>query len=122
MNIKISLLSSVPIYLQIVEKIKKEIINNKLTEYQLPSIRALAKELEVGIITVKKAYEQLSAENYIYSRSGKGYFVSKIDFEQVHENTKKELNVELTNLLNEYLQRNITKEEIKEIFNEAIGG
>ena len=60
MEIKISNISSTPIYQQIANSIKNKILSKELiSNTQLPSIRSLAKELEVGIITVKKAYEVL---------------------------------------------------------------
>ena len=112
MNIKITLLSSTPIYLQIVNQIKNYIITNKVEEYQLPSIRNLAKELEVGIITVKKAYEILIQENYIYSKGGVGYFVKKLDFEKILEENINDFSSELKMLLKEYKKKNVKKEDI----------
>lgn len=112
MNIKITLLSSTPIYLQIVNQIKNYIITNKVEEYQLPSIRNLAKELEVGIITVKKAYEILIQENYIYSKGGVGYFVKKLDFEKILEENINDFSNELKMLLKEYKKKNVKKEDI----------
>ena len=60
MEIKISNISSTPIYQQIANSIKNKILSREyISNTQLPSIRSLAKELEVGIITVKKAYEEI---------------------------------------------------------------
>ena len=79
MKIKISNLSSIPIYQQIASEIRNKILSNELmSNTQLPSIRALSKELEVGIITIKKAYEVLLQENLIYSKGAVGYFVNEI--------------------------------------------
>ncbi len=78
MNIIISNSSDTPIYLQIVQCIQRDIINGVLSEGDvMPSIRSLAKELSVSVITTKKAYEVLEAQGYIETRQGKGSFVSK---------------------------------------------
>ena len=77
MNIVISNASDTPIYAQIVECICREIANGALREGDMmPSIRSLAKDLSVSVITTKKAYEQLEARGYIETRAGKGSFVS----------------------------------------------
>lgn len=68
-----------PLYLQIYENIKKDILNSKiLPNEQLPSKRKLSNHLGVALITVENAYEQLIAEGYIYSIEKKGYFVSSL--------------------------------------------
>ena len=80
MEIKISNISSTPIYQQIANSIKNKILSREyISNTQLPSIRSLAKELEVGIITVKKAYEVLLQENLVYSKGAVGYFVNATD-------------------------------------------
>ena len=84
MNIKLSNMSSVPIYQQVATQIKSNILNGSLKyNDQLPSIRSLAKELEVGIITIKKSYEVLLQEELIYSKGAVGYFVNDIDLATV---------------------------------------
>lgn len=78
MNIIISNSSDTPIYSQIVQCIQRDIVNGVLSEGDvLPSIRTLAKELSVSVITTKKAYEILEGQGYIETRQGKGSFVSK---------------------------------------------
>lgn len=121
LNIKISLLSATPIYLQIVEQIKNIIVQEKLEHTPLPSIRALSKELEVGIITVKKAYEQLVAENYIYSKSGVGYFVQKINFDKVHQNNIKQFAEQLGIVIRDAKEKQISQQELVEIFKDKVG-
>lgn len=77
MNLLISLHSDIPIYEQIKKQVKKLIFQKKMSvDEQMPSIRMLAKELQVGIITVKRAYDDLVSEGYLYSKSAKGYYVS----------------------------------------------
>ena len=84
MEIKISNISSVPIYQQIANSIRHKILSKELiSNTQLPSIRSLAKELEVGIITVKKAYEVLLQENLVYSKGSVGYFVNEVNTEEI---------------------------------------
>ena len=76
MNILISYSSSKPIYTQIVDQIKKQILIGKLEDkYAMPSIRVLAKELHVSVITTKNAYTQLENEGLLESVPGKGFFV-----------------------------------------------
>ena len=66
-----------PIYQQIVDQITEQIIQGELTAGEmLPSIRALAKELKVSVITTKRAYEELERAGYIETVVGKGTFVS----------------------------------------------
>lgn len=69
--------SDVPIYEQIYRQISSQIISGKLEAGAcLPSIRAVANELGISIITVKNAYEKLEWNGFIYTRAGKGCFVS----------------------------------------------
>ncbi len=86
MNIIISNSSDKPIYEQIAEQIKTHIINGDLKEAEmLPSIRNLAKELQISVITTKRAYEELEKEGYIVSVPGKGSFVSAKNKELLKE-------------------------------------
>ena len=67
----------VPIYEQIYDQIKGEIISGKLTpDMALPSIRSLAKDLRISVITTKRAYDELERDGFIYTTPGKGCFVS----------------------------------------------
>ena len=87
MDIIISNSSGVPIYEQIEEQIKKQIMTGELSEGQaLPSMRVLAKELKISIITTKRAYEDLERDGFIESVTGKGSFVKSINSEMVKEN------------------------------------
>lgn len=74
----ISRAASGPLYAQIVDGIKREISRGRLKPgHALPSFRALAEELLVSVITVKRAYEELEAEGIIYRKQGLGTFVSE---------------------------------------------
>lgn len=91
MNIVILTKSEKPIYEQIYEQISGSILNGELTaRYCLPSIRQIARELQIGIITVKKAYELLENDGFIYTVAGKGCFVNDIKEEQL---SKKKINL-----------------------------
>lgn len=86
MNIIISNSSGVPIYEQIKEQIKGSILNGELEEHgALPSIRALAQELRISVITTKRAYEDLEREGFIYTLPGKGSFIAAQNKELVKE-------------------------------------
>ena len=86
MNINISNSSGQPIYEQIVAQIKNEIISGALEEGDpLPSMRLLAKELRISVITTKRAYEELERQGFIVSLTGKGSFVAGKDLELIRE-------------------------------------
>jgi len=86
LDIKISNAGGVPIYEQIVSQIKAKVISGELQEGDaLPSMRLLAKELRISVITTKRAYEELEREGFIVSMTGKGSFVAGKDLEFVRE-------------------------------------
>lgn len=90
MTILIDNSGGVPIYEQIYNQIKTQIINNTLEEDEmLPSIRSLAKDLRISVITTKRAYEELEREKYIYTVTGKGCFVAKKNVEFLREENLK---------------------------------
>ena len=86
MDIIISNSSGVPLYEQIEEQIKRQIMTDELHEGEaLPSMRILAKELKISIITTKRAYEDLERDGFIESVTGKGSFVKGINSDIVKE-------------------------------------
>ena len=86
MDIKISNAGGVPIYEQIVSQVKAKIIAGELREGDaLPSMRLLAKELRISVITTKRAYEELEREGFIVSMTGKGSFVAGRELAVVRE-------------------------------------
>ena len=122
MKIKISNLSSMPIYQQIASEIRNKILSNELmSNTQLPSIRALSKELEVGIITIKKAYEVLLQENLIYSKGAVGYFVNEINREEILVIKKGEYLKEIEKVFEKALDDGLTKVDVKEIIEILLG-
>ena len=122
MKIKISNLSSIPIYQQIASEIRNKILSNELmSNMQLPSIRALSKELEVGIITIKKAYEVLLQENLIYSKGAVGYFVNEINREEILVIKKGEYLKEIEKVFEKALDDGLTKVDVKKIIEIVLG-
>lgn len=86
MHIHISNSSGVPIYEQIKDGIKSAILSGELVEGEaLPSMRVLAKELRISVITTKRAYEELEGEGFIVSLVGKGSFVAEKNREFIRE-------------------------------------
>lgn len=86
MNIIISNSSNKPIYEQITDQIKAMIMNGQLQEGDaLASMRLLAKELRISVITTKRAYEELEKDGFIESVMGKGSFVSRKNIEFIKE-------------------------------------
>ena len=122
MNIKISNLSSMPIYQQIASGIRNKILLDELSSNtQLPSIRTLSKELEVGIITIKKAYEVLLQENLIYSKGAVGYFVNEINTKEIREIKKRKYSKEIEKIVEKALDDGLTKIDINEIMEIVLG-
>ena len=122
MEIKISNISSVPIYQQIANSIKNKILSKEfISNTQLPSIRSLAKELEVGIITVKKAYEVLLHENLVYSKGAVGYFVNEVNTEEILLIKKREYIVEFKQMIEKATDDGLTKGDINEILKIVLG-
>ena len=86
LSILISNSSGVPIYEQISEQMKQAILDNTLTEGQaVPSIRQLAADLRVSVMTASRAYTELEAEGYLVTAPGRGSFVNGIDSGLVRE-------------------------------------
>ncbi|GAB2480669.1 GntR family transcriptional regulator [Alkalibacterium psychrotolerans] len=92
MNILLSRTTDKPIYEQIKNQIKKSILSGEMVEGEsLPSMRKLAKDLEVSVITTKRAYEDLEAEGYVTSLVGKGTFVAKQDVDILKESKVRQI-------------------------------
>ena len=116
MDIIISNSSGVPIYEQIEEQIKSQIMIGELQEGEaLPSMRVLAKELKISIITTKRAYEDLERDGFIESVTGKGSFVKGINSEMVRENVLFTIQELLENAVDKAILGQISKEELQEI-------
>ena len=116
MNIIISNSSGEPIYEQIVKQIKNHILTGLLEEGEaLPSIRNLAQELRISVITSKRAYEELEQEGYIHTMPGKGSFVSGQNKELLREKRIKIIEEKLQEAIEESKLLDLTLEELKDI-------
>ena len=96
MDIQINNSSDDPIYLQIKNQIKAQIISGQLeVGQQLPSIRFLAKELRISMLTAKRAYDELETDGFINSVQGKGNFVATQNKELIREEYLKKIESKL---------------------------
>ncbi len=117
MNIIINTSSMVPIYEQIVETIKREIASGELVaDTALPSVRTLSKELKISALTVKKAYDQLEEDGLVTTVHGKGTFVKGLNPGIIREEQLKELEEDMTKMLDKAKRYGISTEELEEIF------
>jgi len=115
-DIIISNSSAEPIYEQIVRQIKKAIITGRLQEGQgLPSIRNLARELQISVITTKRAYEELEREGLIVTVGGKGSFVAGQNREFLREKQLNLLEEKLAAIVKEAQNMGIGKSELQEM-------
>ena len=108
--------SEIPIYKQIAAQLKEEILSGKLTagEY-LPSIRGLAKDLKISVITTMKAYEELSLEGLVTSVQGKGFVVNPQDTAMIREQRLREVEDYLLEALEAAKTIGMTVEEVKDL-------
>lgn len=116
MDIIISNSSGKPIYEQITTQIKNMILNGTLKPGDsLPSMRLLAKELHISLITTKRAYEDLEKEGFIISVVGKGSFVKETDVELVREERLRRIETYLEQAVDIAKQSGIEMEELIQI-------
>ena len=116
MNIRIQSKSGVPIYEQIGQQIKDMILDNILEEGEaLPSIRGLASDLKISVITVKRAYEELEREGMIYSVQGKGFYVDNPDREYMEEKRVHGVEEEFMAVLEKCHKAGLAKSDVKEL-------
>lgn len=116
MNIIINNSSGEPIYSQIEKQIKDDILTNKLSANEsLPSIRGLAKDLRISVITTKRAYDELERDGFIYTLPGKGSFVAAQDKELLKESIMRNIEEYLIKAIEEGYKVDISVDEICEI-------
>ncbi len=116
MKIIISNNSSVPIYEQIKNTIIEQILNDEIKEDEiLPSIRNLAQDIKISVMTIKKAYDELEKEGYIKSIQGKGTFVMPKNKGLVLENAQKEIEQHISKAIAIASKFSIEKEEILDL-------
>lgn len=107
--------SSTPLYEQIMQQIKKDILTGKLQQGTiLPSIRMMAKELKVSIITVKRAYEELEKEAFISTIPGKGSMVAFSNLDRLKEVQLSQLEEQLEQIVETAKALGLTYQEIEE--------
>lgn len=102
MNIVLDTESNLSIYEQIIKSIKNSIIKEEIIPGDmLPSIRSLARDLQISVITTKRAYEELEKEGLIYSVPGKGFYIKEPNREKLKESQFKEFEDQFDNLIQE---------------------
>lgn len=116
MNIIISNSNNIPIYEQIKEQIKSKIISNELKAGDLlPSIRSLAKDLRISVITTKNAYEELEKEGYVETIPGKGTYVASKNIEIIKEEQMKKVENLIETAISIAKISKISKKEVNDI-------
>lgn len=116
MKIIVSNASPDPIYEQVVKQIKAQIISGALQEGDvLPSIRKLAQELQISVITTKRAYEELEKEGFIDSVGGKGCFVAMQNKELLREKKIKNVEELLSDAVKEAKKFGVSLKEVREM-------
>ena len=117
MRIVISNSSGVPIYEQIKEQIKNAILSGELSEGELlPSIRQLAKDLKISVITTTRAYGDLEQEGFVANVQGKGCYVLPKNSEMVREQLLRNIEESFTAAINSAKIAKISKGELRTIF------
>ncbi len=117
MTIIIDNKSGVPIYDQIYSQIKAQIIGDALRQDEaLPSIRSLAKDLRISVITTKRAYDELEAEGFIYTLPGKGSFVAPKNTELLREENLRRIEVHMREISALAVQSGLTRQELSEMY------
>ena len=116
MNIIISNSSGKPIYEQITAQIKAMVMNGSLSPGDpLPSMRLLAKELRISVITTMKAYEELERQGLVTAVQGKGYYVNAQDSEMLKEQHMRKMEEHLANAISAARIAGISDKELLEI-------
>ncbi len=117
MNIFIDNKSGEAIYNQIFRQIKDQIIGGVLTEDEaLPSIRTLAKDLRISVITTKRAYDELEREGFIYTQPARGSFVAPKNVEFLREENLRKIEEHLHEINELSSSIGLSKEEVWEMF------
>lgn len=116
MDIILSNMDSTPIYEQITRQIKAKILSGELKPGEaLPSMRLLAKELRISVITTKRAYEELEREGLITSQTGRGSFVAEVSGQRLREEQLRTVEEHLTNAIRAAKLAGLTADELAEL-------
>lgn len=117
LTIVISNASDQPIYDQIYTQIKNSILTGKLSEGEpLPSIRALAKELRISVITTKRAYDELERDGFVDMVAGKGCFVARRNVELLREENLRQIEEHMQRIAELAAACGLTKDQLLEMF------
>ena len=123
MDIILSNISDEPIYQQIISQIKSEIMSGALAAGDaLPSMRALAQQLRISVITTKRAYEELEKDGFIENFAGKGCFVKRQNTDFLREETVRQTEALLSKACEKAKLCGLSLEEMKEILELVYGG
>ena len=118
-DIIISNSSGKPIYEQIADQVKEQIMAGALAAGDaLPSMRLLAKELRISVITTKRAYEELERDGFLENVPGKGCFVAPQNRELLREAQLRQVEEKLTQAIEEARRGAVSLEELKEMLTE----
>ena len=116
MEIILSNVDGTPIYAQIVRQIKAKIVGGELKAGEaLPSMRLLAKELRISVITTKRAYEELEREGFLITQTGRGSFVAPVGVELLREEQLRAVEEHLTNAVRAAHLGNLDETEFLDI-------
>lgn len=115
-------LSDEPLQSQISRQIRAKILSGELSAGEvLPSIRGLAGEQRVSVITVQRGYESLERDGLIHARRGKGFFVSQISQDRKKEMARARLAEQLEPIVNEAFSEGMSDQDILTVFNKILG-
>ena len=116
MYIVLSNSSDLPIYEQIKEQVITQILSGELSENEmLPSLRQLAKDLKISVLTTTRAYNELEEEGFITSRQGKGFFVMPRGSDLLREQLIKDVETNLNNAILSAQRASMTDDELVQL-------
>lgn len=122
MNIVISPTSEDPIYKQIYDQISSQIIRGELpSEFCLPPIRTVAKELRISVITIKRAWEELEHDGFIYTMAGKGCFVAPLPEEKLADKRNTLASEKMLKDIEYYKSLGLSLGEVQELLKKKFG-
>ncbi|RBP99521.1 GntR family transcriptional regulator [Bifidobacterium xylocopae] len=122
MKLIISSISGQPIYQQIEQQIRDAVLSGELVAGQaLPSLRSLAKELRISVLTVTRAYNELAQEGLLENIQGKGTFVMSQGSERMHEQLLEQVRTNLDRAVNAAMQADVGMDALHDMLDQAAG-
>lgn len=120
MDLHVSPVSRIPIYEQLKQQIREQVLTGRLSPgVMLPSIRGLARECQVGIITVKRAYDDLCMEGILNTHPGKGVFVAELSPSRVRDIWKEQVKEQLADVLAFATGAGLSAAEVEQLWKEV---